>query len=495
MLLRLKDLFKDSATYGVSSMLSQIIGFLLLPLYTQFLNPTDYGIVAMMGYIGIFFVPLAAMGLGNAVFRRFNAYTEQDQQNKVLSTALITILVASALLFLILLTFKEWLAFVLIDDSEKTDLVLICLITGVFMSINSLLTVVLRAKRKVATIAVVRLVQLLFTILITIYLVVFLNWGAKGVITGTLVGTASGAIMLVLITIPKVKLQFSIQELRQLYSYGLPFLPHRLMGLGTGFVTQFFIKNYIGLEETGLYSIALRFAIPLSFVVGAVQSAWVPLKFQIHREERAPKPVFTKIISFYLVLISFILITLLTCGPELIRLFTPINYHQAVYYFPFVLLIFFSRGLYYIISTGFEFTDNTRPLPIISAIGFIVLIVLGWFLILRIGVYGIIAAVVVSWVVRAVLIRLVAITRYRIALNLQIVIGSCVVVTLFAVIIHYSQMFSFGWRLAVEVVMFMLTFIYCCYSLHDSLKTFDLQKFPLLKRFYKGLDNVRIWLP
>jgi dTDP-glucose pyrophosphorylase len=42
---RLKDILKDSSIYGISKILGQVISFFLIPLYTSYLNPSDYGVV------------------------------------------------------------------------------------------------------------------------------------------------------------------------------------------------------------------------------------------------------------------------------------------------------------------------------------------------------------------------------------------------------------------------------------------------------------------
>ena len=60
---RLKDLSADTILYGLSSASAQLIGFLLLPLYTKYLTPEDYGILAMLTIVTALFVPLFGVGL------------------------------------------------------------------------------------------------------------------------------------------------------------------------------------------------------------------------------------------------------------------------------------------------------------------------------------------------------------------------------------------------------------------------------------------------
>ena len=94
---RILELGSDSATYGVSSLLSKLVNFLLLPLYTRFLTPSDYGILAMLAILLTAGPPLANLGMTNAVFRQFNLSTRR--QRAVIASALSSVL-ASTVLFL-----------------------------------------------------------------------------------------------------------------------------------------------------------------------------------------------------------------------------------------------------------------------------------------------------------------------------------------------------------------------------------------------------------
>ena len=69
MLKKIKELLKDVGVYGITSIASQFIGFLLLPLYTSYLSPTDYGILAMVGIVKSLFITLGNLGLKSAVMR------------------------------------------------------------------------------------------------------------------------------------------------------------------------------------------------------------------------------------------------------------------------------------------------------------------------------------------------------------------------------------------------------------------------------------------
>ena len=300
---RLKDLLKDTLTYGTATIVSQVASLLLLPLYTSYLSPKDYGIIALVAYIKIFFSPIASLGTTNAVFRRFNLGATAKDQNITLSTGFFFVLVNSIFLFIVLWFGASLVARLLLDSVESWNLIRIVAVTSLLAAISNVLNTTLRAKRKVEIIAIIRIVSLLVSIGATIYLVMFKEMGVLGVLYGQLIGSAFSFILQLFFSLEVLRPIFSFVELRAMLSYGIPFLPHRLFSRGLPFLGLFFIKEYLGLETAGLFDIALKICLPITFVVNAVQASWTPLKFQIHREDGIEaKDNFKKLISIYFVL-------------------------------------------------------------------------------------------------------------------------------------------------------------------------------------------------
>ncbi|MGC6415401.1 MAG: lipopolysaccharide biosynthesis protein [Bacteroidia bacterium] len=414
-----KALATDSLVYGASNFLNKIVGFLLLPLYTSYLSPYDYGIVAMLAYVQIFFLPLSSLGITNAIFRRFNLLADENEQNKVLSTGVFGVIISALFFFLLAFYFQRPLTVFLIDDVSLVFLMQLSLYTALFRAVSSIFLVVLRAERQVLKIGILKIVELIISLCLTILFVVYFDKGVVGVIVGNLGGAIFSFLMTVGFCYTKIRLSFSLSEVKELLSYGLPYLPHRMLSYGSAFFGHYLIKIHVGLEASGLFDIALKFAIPLTFIVGSVQSAWVPLKFQIHREEENPSLVFRSVISNYLAFVLGLYILLSLIGPEFVRVFTTKPFHEAAYYLPIVLLIPLSRSVYFMLATGFEFDNNSKPLPLISAVGLMSLLIVSLPLMSVFGSYGAIFGIVASWGVMATIIRLYAIKRFYVPLNIN----------------------------------------------------------------------------
>ena len=101
-----KFLAKHTLIYSLGNFMQRIISLLLLPVYTRFLTPYDYGVKELVGLstdvIGI----LLATAISGAIYRFYFEYKDVKDRNEVISSAVITIAVFGliALLFLSLAT-------------------------------------------------------------------------------------------------------------------------------------------------------------------------------------------------------------------------------------------------------------------------------------------------------------------------------------------------------------------------------------------------------
>lgn len=395
-------------------MLRQAIGFFLLPLYTSYLSPEDYGILALLAIIGMLFLPLANLGMSNAVFRRYNTVKGKEERLQVLNTGLISVVASSVLLMVFGIVFAAQLAVALFGKQVHIQLIELTLIGACFDSIAQVPHVTLRAERRVKLIAGLNVISLLTNILITIVLVVVLEQGVHGVVWANLVGSLFSMTLQFLFVLKTIQLVFDRIVWRAMLSYGIPFMPHRMLSLGLTQFGVYMISHMLGTEDAGLYSIAMRIILPLQMVVDSIQRAWVPFKFQIHADEPEPEPFFRSITTYYVALTTYLWLGVALWGPEVVRIMTTSDFHAAAPLVPVVALIPFTQGLYFMFGTGIELSDNTKPLPAVSFFGFLAVVVGAFVLIPLINVYGAALATAVGWGVMTSIIYIISRRRIQI---------------------------------------------------------------------------------
>src|SRR5438552_10587646 len=95
MIERLKGLFRHSAIYGLGSIVSRVLAVLLLPLYTRYLSPSDYGLIETLIALSAVLTALVAQGMKSAFFRFYFDSTEPERRLLVVRTAFWYVLAAS----------------------------------------------------------------------------------------------------------------------------------------------------------------------------------------------------------------------------------------------------------------------------------------------------------------------------------------------------------------------------------------------------------------
>ncbi|MBI3837566.1 MAG: oligosaccharide flippase family protein [Planctomycetia bacterium] len=412
---KLLSLLSDVAVYGISSLLSQLIGFLLLPVYTRFLTPDDFGVIGMLSIVTLLFGPLANLGMTNAIFRRFSFEKDEKVRSQVLSTGLCSVAISSLLLLTVSFIFAEAISRLTVGNADATHLVRLSLLSAAATTIGVVPLSILRAGRRVKTTATVNVSKLLISVCCTIWLVVVLGKGVWGVVVGTLVGEVTMAVVQLAMTLRSFRSAANLATWKRMASYGLPFVPHHVQAVALGLFGQYMVREMLGLAETGLYLVAARFALPVSFVVNAVQNSWVAYKFQIHAEDRDAKSFFASTLTYYVAGLSYLWVGVSLWGPEMVRLMTAPNFHEASRLVWALTLIPVAQGIYYMAGTGLELSDNTRHYPLVSLAGLVTVVAGAFPWIRHMGALGAALDTALGWIVMGVAIYYFSQRRVAIA--------------------------------------------------------------------------------
>jgi enterobacterial common antigen flippase len=311
----------------------------------------------------------------------------------------------------------------------------------------------LRTERRVKTIAALNISKLLISVICTIVWVVVLDWGVLGVLLGSLVGEVYGLIVLFITTRDLFRFRFNRETWRHMASYGLPFLPHHLQAEAINLFGQFEICRMLGAEQTGIYSVATKFGAPLAFVVGALQQAWTAYKFQIHATDDDPAGFFRTTVTYYMAGISYLWLGVAVWGPEMVRLMTQADYHPAAELVGVVALITVAQGMYFMMGTGLELSDNTRYAPLVSFTGLVTVVSASYLLIPTLHALGAAAATALGWLAMAAVFFYLAQQRYPIEYDWPALRAMAVLSAVCGATAYFDQTLSLAPRLVLGVVL------------------------------------------
>jgi O-antigen/teichoic acid export membrane protein len=458
---KLASLLSDSVIYGLSGSLSRLVGLLMMWPLTHYLTRADFGVVFMLSIVGMLFVPLASLGMTNALFRRFNESKDPAARSRVLSTGLFSVACTSLILLFVSLLLAEPISQAIVGDVSSANLVRLTLVGAAATTIGSVFFVALRAARRVKTAALINVFKVVVSACATLTLVIGADLGVRGVVLGGLLAEFVTTFAQLAFTLKDFRSTVDWQLWKGMLAYGLPFTPHQLQAVALELFGIYMVRQMLGIEAAGLYGIANRFASPVSLVVNSIQASWVPYKFHIHADDSDPKAFFQSAFVYYVAGLSYLWVGVALWGPEVVRLMTAPNFHSAAWIVWATALVPVAHGLYFMSSTGIELGNNTRSMPLVSLLGLITVVASSFVLIEPLGALGAALSTSLAWFAMAVTIYFLSQRQFPIAYDWP-TIGICMALAVsFVIASHPIQSQPLAVRLTLITLLSVVFPILC----------------------------------
>jgi O-antigen/teichoic acid export membrane protein len=300
-----QSFLKHAAIYGLASMLTQAAGFVLLPLYTRYLTPSDYGVLEVLGRIAETAATVLLFGgLRQALFTFYQQAPDERERRRIVSAAFL--LAASACLggiALTLLLVHPLHSLYLTQVSHREWLLMIVLF-GILLEPFTMLPLALLQSRMQSTrFVLTALAQFLTLIGVRTVLIVWLGWGVAGVLTGTLLTTAGYGVLLTLTELRKGAVLPRWQTLRDFFLFALPFLPGGLCFFVMQHGDRFILYHFTSLHEVGTYSLGYKLALAVStFSLAPLYMVWSARMYNAAEKPGAPivfGQVFTRVLAAF----------------------------------------------------------------------------------------------------------------------------------------------------------------------------------------------------
>ena len=472
---RIKDIAKDSSIYGLSKVLGQVVSFFLIPLYTSYLSPEDYGILSILGLASVSFGIFMTFGIDSATYRYVGMTKDEEVQKKYVTNAQIITIISILFFLLFLILFANPVKTFALNSTSPLLYLYLAMGNAVFSSISSIPRAFLRINRKVKVIAISSLINVFASIGSTLIFVVVLKYGVIGALLGNLVGTLISSVYIVSFTnIPKFA-DFDWKQSKELIYYCLPSLPHQLFAFAIPLYSQWSVKQLLSLNDLGLYAVGLKFTIPLTLVLGMFQQAYAPYKFQILKEDEDPKKTFSRIMNLFVIGFGLAVLLISFFGGEILKLMTTASYHQASNYVFYIALIPFAQGLYFMFSAGLEFAKSPIYRPFISGAGLFTVLLCNHWLISHWGVPGAAISIVLSWIVMAIGNFIYANKLYPIRYNWFLIL------TMFLGVPAIGYIINDLWQLGLVIKAFIFITLLLVFAFGAN-QSFDLLKLVKIKK-------------
>jgi len=325
---RMKELLRHTAIYGLGNLVARIVSVLLLPLYTRFLTPADYGLIETLVALSAVLTALVAQAMKSAFFRFYFDSAEDDRRRSVVLTAFWYVMAAATAVLALGVAFAGSISTLLFGDDSHGGLVVAAFV-GLWAAMNyEQMTSMFRVEKRSAAYLVATLANLLFTVTATVLLVVVFDQGPLGVIVGNFTGTLIVYAGLLVHRRGMLGFGFDRELYRSMVRYGLPLVPSVLALWATNFSDRFFLVKLADTEEVGLYSIGARLASAIVIGLTAFRMGWPAFAYSIE-DDREAKRTYSFVMTYVIYVTCWAALALGALAPWLLQLITTEPFYAA----------------------------------------------------------------------------------------------------------------------------------------------------------------------
>lgn len=412
------DLLGGAAVYVLGNLLQKAAAFLLIPLYTYYLSPGDFGITGIVQSTNQILTIVLALGINSAIQRYYYDYYEDETQLKqyISSTFLfLTVTASAASLGLYLGGKPVWnVLFRQVPFAPYAQL----MIWTVWGSVLTQYALNLyRARQKSVRFVVTQLGSFLLTTTATIYFVAFRHLGARGQLMGLLVGSVVTAIVSSMLLFKEyLSLQVDWKFIRVSMVYGVPLIPHLIAQWVKTSLDRLILENFTTLSEVGIYTLGYKIGLIMQVLVNSTNRAYVPYFFEMMKSHAHPENRFKKIVAFYIAIFGSVCLVGVLFGRDILQLLAPPSYYAAAIIVPLILFGFLINGYYFLAVNPLFYFEQTAWVPWLTGTAAVASVGLNFLLVPRLGALGAAWSFVASTTLTCVLTFLVSRKFWKIEL-------------------------------------------------------------------------------
>ena len=398
---QLGRLGRHSLVYGIGGLVSRIVAVLLLPVYTHYLTPADYGkietLIALTTVLGI----VLRAGISSAFFRFYFDAEDAAARRIVLRTSFWFTMGAGTLGLLLLLVFAGPVSDFLFGTTGAANLVRAAGV-ALWATVNyEQLTSLFRVEERSFAFVCASLANVFLTIGITLALVVWLDKGAVGVIVGNFSGTLIVYVALLGFRREQLELQFDRGLLREMNRFGIPLVPTALFLWVTNFSDRFFLVKLSDVSEAGLYSVGVRVASAMVLLLTAFRMAWPAFAYSIRDEDEA-KRTYAYVLTYLTVVTAWVALGLTLLAPWLVDLLAAQRFAESSRVVGPLAFAAVAFAAYIVVAIGVGRVRRTQFNWVVTGAAAVVNVALNLVLIPSYGMMGAAIATIAAYVTMAI---------------------------------------------------------------------------------------------
>lgn len=401
-----KTLLGRSTIFTGMTFLQKGISFLLVPLYTHFLSPDQYGIVNLVNAVVAIYILFVSFALDDAMARYYFEFrNDLYKKKKTVGTITFTSLSISFVFFMILFLGNKVFIRPFTSNISFYPYIVLALMPVLFTSVYGLMQKILIIEGNAWHYSVNTLGFFLFNTILCLLFIVYYKFGALGFLLASAISNLIYFIYSIVFLISRMSLSFDKQIFKASIKYGLTLLPNRVASWGMGGINKVIVGNVMSIYALGIFNIATTFSSLMIVFANSLSLSLQPWVFSKLEQGDVGKINLFRVTDIIAALFCFIGFGISLFSPEIFNLFINTRYLDAVTIIPTLLLGTVASAFSVLfVHILFYYTKYTKCIAYSTICGALINILACFIFIPRYGAVGACMAIVISELVATTMI-------------------------------------------------------------------------------------------
>lgn len=443
-----KQLLKNTAIIAIGKLSTQIVSFLLLPLYTAKLSTEEFGTYDFFVTLSVFLLPIITLLMEESMFR-FLIDADDLKSKKRTITATIVYTAVGTIIFTILAAIIMG-----IIHYEYAVIFIIFIISNILLGLSNAIS---RGMGKVNLYSLSNFILGVITIILNILFIVTFKLGVNGLLWSNIIAnTATAVIMFYKLHLPQFvsKKDFSRETLGKMIRYSAPLVPNNLSWVIISLSDRLMLTQMMGADANGIYAVANKFPNIVYTCYGFFSTAWKESAARILKEENKSQYYNSiyKDVKFFL---KAIVLGLIAIMPLAFPLLVNESYNDAYKYIPILIISIYYTNMSNFYGGIFTAYKNTKIMGSTTAVAAVINIVINIIFIPKFGIYAATFSTLISNIVVYFYRRYKIMDYIKLKEKFNYVFWILLVITL---ITYYKN------NMILNIIVFLLVVAYCIFT-------------------------------
>lgn len=381
-------LFKGALAYGVAGVLTRAVNLLLLPIYTAFLAPAEYGMLSLFAVLAAVVIPLASIGLGVSISLIYFEKKEVCHQAGVIWSAF-TVLCATGLIVLAPLMIRsDLVSGLMFGQSDQSSLVVIATANAWLIVLGQPFATYLQLERRLSAYLFCAVATVVVLVSTSLWLVIELQRGVRGVLEAQLVSQVLSTIVFAGATWLRLAPGFSLALALRLVRYGMPLVPSfvSLLVLQQAPVTM--VQAINGMDSLGIYAVGAALGAAMSIPVSGFTSAWPSVFLPYCSRPDAARNLIRRVSSLYILGMGSLSLLFFVWAQPVTFLMTSPSFRDAYLVVGLAACAQLFWGYFTVLLPAAYFAKDVRAVNVTQAIAALLFLPVCWYLIAWLPLLG-----------------------------------------------------------------------------------------------------------